>query len=372
MNLLSFTTLLRSSAAAVQAACAQLLDLSVGSVLRAVLEANASVALWLQWLILQVLALTRAATSNGADLDSWMADFSVTRLPAVAASGNVTFARFTPTDSALVAVGTTVLTADGTQAFAVYANPGNGAWNGTLGGYVIAASVASVTVPVAAVVAGIGGNVQASTITLIASGIAGVDTVTNGSAFTTGVDAETDAALRARFWNFLATRAQATDAAVGYAIASVQQGLSWTIANNVNPDSSSHPGFSTITVDDGTGSPSDGVLAAVTAAIVPVIGLGYTFTVQGPSCITANVGFTLTAAPGYVKGNLLAPAETAVTAFINALPMGAALPWSRLAQVVYDSTPGVGNVTGMLANAGTADLGGGTAQVVRAGTVTAS
>ena len=113
-------------------------------------------------------------------------------------------------------------------------------------------------------------------------------------------------------------------------------------------------------------------LAPLTAAIVPVIGLGYTFTVQGPSCITANVGFTLTAAPGYVKGNLLAPAETAVTAFINALPMGAALPWSRLAQVVYDSTPGVGNVTGMLANAGTADLGGGTAQVVRAGTVTAS
>ena len=67
-------------AAAVQAAATQLLDLTVGSTLRAVLEANASVCLWMQWLILQVLRTTRAATSTGADLDSWMADLSLTPL----------------------------------------------------------------------------------------------------------------------------------------------------------------------------------------------------------------------------------------------------------------------------------------------------
>ena len=97
LSLQNFTTLVQYMAAAVEASAAQLLDLTVGSTLRAVLEANASVALWMQWLILLVLRTTRAATSNGADLDSWMADFSLSRLPAVAATGTVIFSRFTPT-----------------------------------------------------------------------------------------------------------------------------------------------------------------------------------------------------------------------------------------------------------------------------------
>ena len=65
LQLQTFTSLVSSAAAAVQGAASQLVDLTVGSVLRAVLEANASLALWLQWLILQVLRTTRAATSQG-------------------------------------------------------------------------------------------------------------------------------------------------------------------------------------------------------------------------------------------------------------------------------------------------------------------
>ena len=93
LPLQNFATLVQQMAASVQGAAGQLLDLTVGSVLRALLEASASIALWLQWLILQVLTITRAATSVGPDLDSWMADFSFTRLPGAAASGVVTFGR---------------------------------------------------------------------------------------------------------------------------------------------------------------------------------------------------------------------------------------------------------------------------------------
>src|SRR5690242_21764185 len=96
LSLRTFNTLVESMAAAVQSAASQLLDLTVGSTLRAVLEANASIVLWMQWLILQVLQSTRASTSTGADLDSWMADFTLTRLPAAPATGAVTFSRFTP------------------------------------------------------------------------------------------------------------------------------------------------------------------------------------------------------------------------------------------------------------------------------------
>ncbi len=49
---------------------------TVGSVLRAQFwTVYASIALWLQWLIVQVLATTRLATSLGADCDSFGADF---------------------------------------------------------------------------------------------------------------------------------------------------------------------------------------------------------------------------------------------------------------------------------------------------------
>jgi hypothetical protein len=108
LSLRTFNTLVQAMAAAVQASAAQLLDLSVGSTLRAVLEANASIGLWMQWLILLVLRMTRAATSSGADLDSWMADLTLIRLPAVADTGTVTFSRFTPSMAALIPVGALV------------------------------------------------------------------------------------------------------------------------------------------------------------------------------------------------------------------------------------------------------------------------
>ena len=142
LSLQTFSTLVQNMAAAVQASTTQLLDLTVGSTLRAVLEANASIALWMQWLILQVLRMTRAATSSEADLDSWMADYSLTRLPAVAATGVVTFSRFTPTLAALIPTGALVRTDDGTQTFQVVEDMANAAWLASSSGYMMAADVA--------------------------------------------------------------------------------------------------------------------------------------------------------------------------------------------------------------------------------------
>src|ERR1700759_3229488 len=138
LSLQNFTTLVQNMAAAVQSSATQLLDLTAGSVLRAVLEANASLALWLQWLIVQVLQTTRAATSVGADLDSWMADFTLIRIPASFASGPVSLSRYTPTLNAFVPVGALVRTADGTQTFAVAADTTNPAFSASRSGFVLA------------------------------------------------------------------------------------------------------------------------------------------------------------------------------------------------------------------------------------------
>ena len=64
--------------------------------------------------------------------------------------------------------------------------------------------IGSVTVPVSAQIAGSAGNVQAGTVTLIGTAIPGVDTVTNANAFETGEDAETDQAFRRDSRTFLA------------------------------------------------------------------------------------------------------------------------------------------------------------------------
>src|SRR4051794_17802784 len=133
LPLRDFNTLVRMQADAVAASCRQLVDVTVGSVLRAVLEANASVGLWIQWLIVGVLATTRAATSGGADLDSWVADFGVARLPAAPAAGMVRFSRTTPGLAAVVPLGALVRTGVelDAQAFRVVGDSSHPAWTGS-------------------------------------------------------------------------------------------------------------------------------------------------------------------------------------------------------------------------------------------------
>src|SRR4051812_48330986 len=147
------------------------------------MEATAALALWLQGIALQIAALARFSTSNGADADSWAADFGFTRLPAKAATGSVTFSRFTPTNQALVLVGTFIQTADGSQKYEVIPDEGQVAYDATQSAYVLPANVASVTATVESVTQSSAGNVAAGFINTLGSAIVGVDSVTNPLAF---------------------------------------------------------------------------------------------------------------------------------------------------------------------------------------------
>jgi Uncharacterized homolog of phage Mu protein gp47 len=244
LSLQNFTAMVEQMAAAVQGAATQVLDLTVGSVLRAILEANASLGLWLQWLIVEVLQTTRLATSSGSDCDSFGADFGFVRLPASTAAGIVTFGRFAPVLAAFIPVGTTVMTSDGTQSFAVTADAANPAYGPAPPGYNLAAGIGSIDLPVAALVAGAAGDVLGGTIGLLTSAIPGIDTVTNAAPTSGGLDAESDAAFKARFGNYLASLARATPGAIEAAIAGVQQGLSVEIDENVDQTGAPSPGVS--------------------------------------------------------------------------------------------------------------------------------
>jgi uncharacterized phage protein gp47/JayE len=369
LSLQTFTSLVQTAAAAVQGSRKQLLDLTIGSVLRAILEANASIALWIQWLILLVLGTTRAATSNGADLDSWMADFGLIRLPAAPAAGTVTFARFTPSIAAFVSVGTLVRTADGSQSFAVIADPSNRAWSAVQNGYAVAAGVAALDVPVQAASPGAAGNVLPGTVTLLATAIPGVDTVSNPAPLAGGIDAESDAAFRIRFTNYINTRAEATIAAIDYAVASIQQGMACVVVENQDSQGNYRPGNFVVTVDDGSGNPPAPLLARASAAIGAVRPVGSTYSVQSPTVLTANVSLTISVAAGSMKAQVQPMVATALESYIDSLPIGAPLPYTRLAQLAYGASPAVVNVSGLTLNGGTDDLVPSALAVVKAGTI---
>lgn len=370
LQLQNFTTLVQNMAAAVQSAATQLLDVSVGSTLRAILEANASVALWIQWLILRVLQVTRAATSSNLDLDSWMADFSVTRLPALAASGIVTLSRFTPTSSAFIPTGALVRTADGTQTFAISASTTHPNYSLAQNGYILPAGASNLDVPIQATLAGTSGNVLATSISQLATAIPGIDGVTNAQALQNGLDTETDDAFRTRFTNFIDSRSRATPLAIGYAIAGIQQALAYTIQENIDASGAPRMGSFVVTVDDGTGSPSAALLSAASAAVDSVRPVGSLFSIQPPIVSLANVSLSLSIGPEGTHSSAMAAVSRSISTFINALPIGATLPITKVAQLAYAADPSITNVSLIEINALAADMTPPLFGVIKPGSIT--
>lgn len=372
LALQTFSSLVQNMAASVQASGKHLLDLSAGSALRAILEANASAGLWMQWLIVQVLQTTRAATSTGADLDTWMADFSFARLPAARASGTVTFSRYSALATAFIPAGALVNTSDGTQTLTVVADPTNPAYVASAGGYQVPAGLSSFNAAVQAQVPGAQGNVLAGAVTLLASAIPGIDAVSNASPLAGGRDAETDAAARSRFQSFIDTRSRATARAIGFAVASVQQGLTYTLQENVDTSGASRPGSFVVTVDDGSGAPSASLLGSVYAAVDAVRPVGSLFAVQPPLIVPANVTMMLAAGAGSAAADVTSAVSTSLSNYIEALPIGALLSCSKLASIAYLTSSTISNVTSTTINGAPLDLAVPPSAVVKPGTVVVS
>jgi len=365
-----FTTMVRDQVTAIQAKSARFVNFTVGSVLRAILESNSAIGLWFQALIINLLSLTRASTSTAGDLDSWMADFGVIRLPAGVATGQVTFSRFTPTIAALIPFGSTVSTADGSQRYTVTVDTTHPAY--TTSGYVVAAGVASVTVPVTAVVAGAAGNATIGQITSISQAISYIDTVSNTAAFTNGSDAEKDPALRARFILYLASLARATAAAIGYAITSVRTGITYKLIENQQYNGTTDNGYFCVIVDDGTGAPSSIFLDSVANAVDAFRGFTIRFGVFAPVLVNTTVTMVVTIAAGYDPVATRALVQVAIANYINSLPLGASLPYSILSSKAYAASPGITNVTNILLNGGTADITATAKQIVKSTSVVVS
>jgi uncharacterized phage protein gp47/JayE len=374
LSLLTAFQIVSQFAAAAQAACSTPLNFAVGSVLLSIAQANASVYQWLQWLIVIVAGKTRASTSYGADLDTWLFQFNgFTRNAAVASSGQVQYFRNTATQPAVIPLvdsngyPVVVQTEGGTATFQVIADTTNSLWSASLQAYVIPAGTQTGLVSVQAQTAGSGGNVLANTITFMGTDIPYTDTVTNPSAFTNGVDAETDVAVRARFGLFISSLERGTPLSLQYAAQSVQANVVAEVQQNTPAN-----GFSTVTIDDGSGDPPGSLISACQAAVNAYTAAGTVSYVVGPTKVVANIEMTLTVPAGSESSTYEPDIAAALATFINALPVGAALPYSRIAQIAYDAAPAILNVTNITLNAGTIDLPAVAGTVYRAGTTVVS
>ena len=369
LKLKGFSQLVQDMGAALQSSATSLVDVSVGSVIRAIFEANASVVLWLQWLVLQVLQTTRASTSQGSDLDSWMLDFGQTRLPPIPSTGVVTFSRFAVNLPASIPIGTIVKTADGSLNFSVTEDRGLLVLQASTSSYVLPSGVSSMALPVVCNVGGSVGNVLAGTINIIAASLPGIDQVNNANSLSNGANAESDHAFRNRFQNYLASLSRATRTAVLNAIANVRQGLDVAIAENTAANGATQIGSFVVIIDDGTGFPPSDLLSTVASAVESVRPIGTTFTILPPEVLPVNVSLTATLTSAGNSSACVASIQKYVSAYINSLPIGRGASVTRVAQNAYLAGSCVENVAAILLNGGSSDIVPSSLAVIKAGQV---
>jgi len=309
-------------------------------------------------------------------------------LAGVAASGQIILSRYVVTSNAVVPVGATVKTTDGSQSFSILGDSTNAAWvapNSTYpsGSFLIPAGTSSITVTCQNNTVGVAGNVISGAIGLVASVIPGVDTVTNPAAFTNGMNAESDAAYKARFGLFLPALAKGTPIALESAVLGVSQNLSCAVLNCVATiGGPAAYGYGVIAVDDGSGATPSATLAAVASASAgtSIVPLGATVSVVQAAVVYATVELTIACATAATKTAAQPAVQSAIANYIGALavatvpaagaPPNGVLAYNMLAKIAFDASPSVLNVSAVTLNGGTADIGGSPGSVVRVASVT--
>ena len=313
----SFDTLVANQQAAVLAAATPLIDFQEGSILLALIEANAANSIWIQALMSALLAVTRLQTSSGNDVDTFIQEFGYTRPSAVAATGIVNFSRTIITSVSYIPATTTIVSASSTNVqFTTTINSTLSYYDPTTNSYVMGIGITNINVPVQCTVTGIMGNVNIGQIDTINSPLINVPTVTNAGAFDNGAAAAPDTLTKADFVLYLQGLSRAIYQAIQFAVVNTplygQLVTRYQIIENLNESGGAQLGFFFVVVDDGTGSPSNNLINAVKANIELYRGLAIQYDVIGPTVVTMTIVMTLT-----INISSDTPLQTAVTASVG-------------------------------------------------------
>jgi uncharacterized phage protein gp47/JayE len=347
-------------------------NLRSGSVALAFIQAVAANTLILQQMIAHVYNTNRLGSSKGVDVDSYVADWGMKRLPAVSSSGLVTLTRQITTNELLVNLGGTVQTPVSQIQFTLIADTtGLNSWDPVRQVYYFPPGVNSIQVRVQAVLTGASGKVAQGTISQIVSGFQGVNSVTNASNFVNGEDQETDAALKIRFIDYIQSLASADWAAVASAITGVQPNLTYQIIEYKHFDGTAFPSGFTVVVDDGTGNASTSVTGAVQSAVEKVRAAGAQFEVQKPTNVAVNVSVSISTSTTGSLSAVQAAVAAALKTYINTLGVGNTCHYVNIGNVIQN-VPGVFSYSGLTLNGVAADVTITQTQLAQVGTVTFS
>jgi uncharacterized phage protein gp47/JayE len=370
LPVLTFNQYLENILNALATSTAKITNLRAGSIALAFAQAITGNSMAIQQLIVHVANITRLGTSTGSDVDSFVADYGLTRLPAVASTGNITMTRgITGTTLSVPITGSVAQTPIGLIGFDLVADPTNPKYNIMTQSYVFGTSDSSILAKVQCVTPGLIGDITANQLTQIVSGFGGVNSITNLLPFGGGADQETDAELKVRFREFISSLAECTESAFEFAINSVQAGLTFQLIEQFHFDGTPFPGGVTIVVDDGSGAISPTLLTTIFNALKPVHAAGIGYEVDAPTNETVGVTVTVQPAGGFDPGTVFAAVQAAIIAYINTLGVGVTVSFVQMNNVVQ-GVPGVFEYSALLINGSNVDVVITDTELARAGTVT--
>lgn len=233
----------------------------------------------------------------------------------------------------------------------------------------------SAKVPVQAVIAGTNGNVPKNTITLLPVTIVGISNVINEEVTTGGYDAETDIALRERYYRAL--RIPATSG-------NKYHYLQWALEVTGVGDAKVFPlekGANTVTVvilnDDKKPADTD-LVKKVQDYIDPnnkgtgegQAPIGAHCYIESAVALNVNIQFTLEVLTGYDKENLKSLIENGLNSYFKDIAFKQSyVSYAKIGSIIID-TEGVKDYSNLTINNGVANIDIGDKQVAQLGGVT--
>lgn len=318
----------------------QQLDVARGTVLLDFVAAFSASATDTQNQTEATAAQGQLGTATGDSLTAKAADYSKTRIPAIAAIGPYVFGRNVadPSNAVTQGAGSIVQTQGGGGVPAVRFI--------TLADATIpAGQTQSNSVYIQALIPGAAGNVGTGLVTVVQQPATGITSGTNTSPTTGGADQEADNALLVRVLGSLAPSNSP------YAIQAAAEGVPGIFAARVLdwilPPINDYNGNYTCYCSDSSGNLSSGLQSQVTTAIAAVDGIGLQRHVQTFSVYSQSVYANLAVQPTAVYSAVAANVIAALTAYDQQREPGLWPTAYELQQVVDGSMPGFIAVPGV-------------------------
>lgn len=312
----------------------------------------------------QVLDFSFVNRTTGVYLDYKGQEFGLTRLPAIKATGTVTFNGVNGTQ---IPAGTLIgTTAPAGQSPIQFVTDDLGTISG-----------GSVSIAVTASLAGLSGNVAINAINVMLTSISGITSIANAAATSGGADEETDDFYRARLLRKAREPSHGgnkSDYILWAREASPQVGKV-----GIDPLGSGNGTVDVYFLTRDNLVPDAALITIVQDYIAPLptaqgggkAPIGATVDVQAATLDTVDVAVTITALPGFTAADVKTAVDTAIKKFLNDLDIGVDVLYHALSSTIM-SVVGVSTMSAYTVDAGVIDVVIAASAKATPGTITVS